>query len=403
MELLWTKKYQPKKISEVVGQQEAVFKIKDFVLNFNKQKKRALFIYGPVGCGKTSAVQAVANELNYELLEINASDTRNSETIEMLVGNAIRQKSFFYKGKIILVDEVDGISGVEDRGGIATLSKLVKETNFPIIIIGGDAYDQKFSELRKNTLLLEFKKLETKDILLILKNIAENEKIVTKEEYLRIIARRVDGDARAAITDLQTIAYDRKITEEEINALSYREKEESMQNALIKIFKNSDLKIALSAFERVGESQDKLIYWVDENLPYEYKNIKDLSSAYYYLSKADIFQSRILKRQDWRFLVYINALITGGVVVSKTQKNKEIMDYKQTTRFLKMWLANQKYSKRKAIASKIAEKTHTSTSETIKNFWYFQIIFQKNKKMANAIAEEIGLDKEEVEWLCSRY
>lgn len=400
MESPWTKKYCPTNTSEVVGQEEAVNKLKDFVVNFSKQKKKALFIYGPVGSGKTCSVQALAKELNYELLEINASDTRNSAAIEQIVGNAVKQKSFFYKGKIILIDEAEGITGTKDRGGLSTLAKIMKDSTFPIVIAANDAHDQKFSGFRKNCMLLQYKNLETDDIAKILKKVVEKEKIQTKEDYLRTIARRVGGDARAAITDLQILGADKKITEDEISALSYREKEESMQDALVKIFKNSDPKIAVGAFNRVSESQDKLILWVDENLPYEYKNPEDLALAYHYLSEADIFQSRIIRRQDWRFLVYINSFLTSGVAVSKTEKNKTLIQYKQTTRLLKIWMANQKYAKRKAIAAKVAEHTHTSTSEALQNTVpYLQIIFQKNKKMAEAIAEELDLDDEETAWL----
>lgn len=400
MNMQFTKKYSPKTTKDVIGQEEGVQKLKDFVTNFSRQKRKALFIYGPVGCGKTCSVQALARELNYELLEVNASDTRNAAAIEQIVGNAIKQKSFFYKGKIILIDEVEGVAGTKDRGGLSTLSKLIKETKFPIIVVGNDAYDQKFSDLRKNCTVLEFRNLETNDILKILEKITNEEKIDAKEEYLRTIARRVGGDARAAVTDLQILAAGKKITEEEISALSYREKEDSIQDALVKIFKNSDPKIAVNAFERVGEAQDKLILWVDENLPYEYQNPEDLALAYHYLSEADIFQKRIIKRQDWRFLVYINDFLTAGVAVSKTEKNKTPIEYRQTTRLLKIWMANQKYAKRKTIAAKIAEKTHSSVSEALQStVSYIQVIFQKNRKMAEQLAEELDLDEEEVEWL----
>ena len=400
MNLPFTKKYLPKKASDIIGQEEQVKKVRDFIINYGTQKKKALFVYGPVGCGKSASVQVIARELNYELLEINASDTRNSDAIEQIVGHAIKQKSFFYKGKVIFIDEAEGIAGTQDRGGLSTLAKLIGESNFPIIIAANDAYDQKFSGFRKNCIILEFNNLETEDILKILEKIVKEEKIATKEEYLRTIARRVGGDARAAITDLQTLSVGSKISSEEIAAISYREKEDSMQDALIKVFKNSDPKIAIWAFERVGEAQDKLIYWVDENLPQEYQNPQDLALAYHYLSEADIFQKRIIKRQDWRFLVYINAFMTAGVAVSKTEKNKAMMEYKQTSRFLKIWMANQRYAKRKTIASKIAGKTHTSTSDALQNTLpYLQVIFQKNKKLSEEIAQEMDFDSEEVEWL----
>ena len=400
MNIPFTKRYAPKSTKDVIGQDQPILKLKDFVNNFKKQKKKAMFITGPVGCGKTVAVQSIANELNYELLEINASDTRNAAAIESIVGAAIKQASFFHKGKIIMIDEAEGITGTQDRGGLTTLADLIDQTAFPIIIISNDAYDQKFSGIRKKCVILEFNPLTVEDVFKIIKNITEREKIQATDDILRTISRRSAGDARAAITDLQVLSVGKKITKEEIEALSYREREDTMQGALIKVFKNSDPLIAINAFERVDEQQDKLMLWVDENLPLEYKNPADLAMAYNFLSKADIFQKRIIKRQDWRFLVYINALITAGVAVSKTEKNRTPIDYKQTSRILKMWIMNNKYAKRKSVALKIAEKTHCSLHDAIQSSVpYFKVIFQKNKKMSQKLADEFQFDEEEVEWL----
>lgn len=400
MNIPFTKRYAPKRIVDVIGQDAPILKLKDFINNFKKQKKKAMFITGPVGCGKTVAVQAIANELNYELLEINASDTRNSAAIESIVGAAIHQASFFHKGKIIMIDEAEGITGTQDRGGLTTLADLIDQTAFPIIIISNDAYDQKFSGIRKKCVVIDFNPLTVDDVFKIIKNIKERENIQAEDDILRTIARRSAGDSRAAITDLQVLSVGNKITKEEIDALSYREREDTMQDALMKVFKNSDPLIAIDAFERVDEQQDKLMLWVDENLPTEYKNPADLAMAYDFLSKADIFQKRIIKRQDWRFLVYINALITAGVAVSKTEKNRTPIDYKQTSRILKMWIMNNKYAKRKSVALKIAEKTHCSLRDaTQSSVPYFKVIFQKNKKMSQKLADEFQFDEEEVEWL----
>jgi len=40
----------------------------------------------------------------------------------------------FFKGKLILIEELEGISGREDYGGISTLSSLIRESKYPIII-----------------------------------------------------------------------------------------------------------------------------------------------------------------------------------------------------------------------------------------------------------------------------
>ena len=95
----FTIKYQPKRTNEIIGQDNAIKKLKDFVVNFKRQRKNAALVYGPSGVGKTISVHVLANELDLEILEVNASDVRNSEQINSMIGSAIGQMSLFSKGK----------------------------------------------------------------------------------------------------------------------------------------------------------------------------------------------------------------------------------------------------------------------------------------------------------------
>ena len=125
-----------------------------------------------------------------------------------------------------------------------------------------------------------------------------------------------------------------------------------------------------------------------------------MAKAYDKLSKADVFNRRIKRWQHWRFLVYINALITAGIAVSKKEKYRHFVQYKPTGRLLKLWWAKQKAMKKKSIAEKIGEKTHTSTKQALKNTLpYMQIVFRKNKSFREQLTEELDLSMEEVEWL----
>ncbi len=112
----WPIKYQPKTHSEIQGQPSAVNALLEYARNFKKGK--AALIYGPPGSGKTCSVHAIAKELDLEIIEVNASDARNADAIKEKVGNALNQRSLFSKGKLILVDEIDGVAGNEDRGGL---------------------------------------------------------------------------------------------------------------------------------------------------------------------------------------------------------------------------------------------------------------------------------------------
>ncbi len=397
----WIKLYQPKTIKDIEGQESAVRQLKEFIENFKKQKKKASIIYGPTGCGKTAAAYALANELGLELIEVNASDFRNAENIKSTVGSAAKQQSLFSKGKIILVDEIDGLSGMEDRGGVTALAELIDETGFPIVCTANDPFDKKFASLRKKCSIIEFNEINYANIAKILSKICKKEGIKAADDDISSLARRAGGDVRAAINDLQSISHEKKeLKKEDIDGLGQREREETIINALLKVFKTTDPNIAINAFDNVAEDFDKRFLWLDENLPKEYEKPEDLARAYDYISKADVMSRRIRRWQHWRFLVYVNAFLTAGISVSKDEKYKKFVSYGPTQRLLKIYIANMKYQKRKAIAAKIAEKTHSSAAAVIKDTLPFlQEAMRKNKNFANEIAEEFELDKDEVEWM----
>lgn len=401
MHQLWIHKYKPKLTKDVIGQERAVRQIQDFIANFKKQKKKAILAYGPSGCGKTASIYAIANESSLEVLEINASDTRNKDGIEKTLGNASCQLSLFSRGKLILVDEIDGVSGNEDRGGISAITEIIDKTSFPIIITADNPWDSKFSALRNKCVLVEFAVPEYTDIMQVLKNIASDEKINISDDALKSLARRSDGDFRAAINDLATMCNAKsKIEIGDLDELSTRNTLEDMPSALMKIFKTTDITLAINALENVDEELEKCALWIDENLPKEYEKPADLARAYDALSKADVFNRRIMRQQHWHFLVYISALLSAGVACAKDERYKKMVSYTPTSRILKIWRANMSNQKRNAIAAKIASHTHTSKKRALHDTLpYLQTIFQKSKSSSGILAKELDLDKEEIGWL----
>ncbi len=397
--LPWFRKYAPKNPREIVGQDKAVEQVKGFVSDYKRQKKKALLLNGPTGTGKTASVYAVANELDCEVIEVNASDFRNEAGLHMTVGAAIGQQSLFARSKLVLVDEIDGIAGTADRGGLSALVKLVEKTTFPIIMTANNAMDYKFNKLKSRSVVADFHALQAPSIQQILERIAKGEKLKIESEALKGIARMAAGDARAAINDLQTLAgFAEEISGTEM--LGERNRQESIINALMKILKSTDVSVAKGAFYNVDEDLDTCLLWLDENMPKEYTKPEDLANAYEMMSRADVFKGRIRRRQHWRLMAYISDLLTAGVALSKKEKYHHFVPYKPTMRLLKMWMANQKYAKRKAIAAKIAEKTHTSSRVAVQDTVpYMKAIFRKSTKKADEISEFLELEKEEAEWL----
>ncbi|MEA3429866.1 MAG: replication factor C large subunit [Nanoarchaeota archaeon] len=395
----WTRKHSPKNSLEVQGQNKAVENIKYFIQNFKGQKKKAILIYGPTGCGKTSSVHAIANELNLELIEVNASDTRNSEAVESIIGNASKQMSLFMKQKVILIDEIDGIAGRQDRGGLSSIIKIIKKSAFPIILTANNPFESKFSGLRKECETVEFKTLAYTSVYCYLKKICEKENIEADPEDIKTLARRLGGDLRGAITDLQTLTNQtKKLDKESLDELSGRHQTESMIKALMKIFKTTNADIAITALDNVNEDLDKTKLWIDENLPKEYTKPLDLYRAYDKLSKSDVFNGRIRRWQHWRFMVYMNILLTAGIAVSKDEKYQQFIPYRPTTRILKLWRANLKNAKKKAIAEKLSEKIHGSIKRINKDIPYMKLFF-KNQETAKKMIKEFKLNKDEISFL----
>ncbi|MSR86428.1 replication factor C large subunit [Candidatus Woesearchaeota archaeon] len=387
MTIPWAKKYEPKKVSEILGQEEALFKLREGI-----KLKRPVLVYGPTGVGKTTSVHIIGKELGLEVFEVNASDARNKENIELKLGAALEQQSLFAKGKLILIDDIDALSGTKDRGGLPTIISLLEIKKHAVAITCMNPWEDKYSKLRKQCLLVPFQALKREILLKFLKDISDAEGISCEEKDLGEIIKISRGDLRAALTDLQTYSITKTLS---VEAKSERDHEEDMQFCLRKILKSKKWEETANIFDKVDEDLNECILWLDENMPKEYSS-QDLKKAYEYISRADVFNGRIRRWQHWRFLVYINILITAGVATAKKETNTNTIEYTRTTRILKLWQANMKYAKKKSISEKIAEKTHTSTKRALKEtFPYLKNILIENPKLR----EELELDEEEISWL----
>ncbi|MBI2666133.1 replication factor C large subunit [Candidatus Woesearchaeota archaeon] len=391
---LFTTTYAPQNSQQIIGQELAVTQLKNFIQNYKQQKNKAALLHGPIGCGKTSSVYAVANELGYDILELNSSDYRDQSSISSFLDSALGQQSLFFTPKLILIDEVDNLSGMQDRGCISALMKGIERSSFPIICTANDLAEDKLKPLRKSSLIIEFQKIDQKTMVTVLKKIAESERIIADEKALSALARQVDGDIRAALIDLQLSGVTKTLNYQEVLKLSDRKRTQSILQALQVIFKSSSAETALPALDDIDVEIDHVFFWLDENLPKEYLSVTALAKAYEHLSRADVFRGRIRRQQHWRFLVYISNLLSAGISSAKDEKNTSSVRYQQTMRLLKMWQAKMKVAKKKEIAEKIADKMHLSKKRAFQ-----EVDFLKPLLYRQDVAAELELNEEEVSWV----
>jgi replication factor C large subunit len=387
--MTWTEKYRPKKIEEIRGQDDAVFKIKEFLKNFGK-KKNAILLYGPPGTGKTSLAYAMANELNFEIFELNASDLRNKEKLKEVLRPVIEQKSIVKESKIVLVDEVDGISEY-DYGGLPELLTIIEYTPYPMIITANDVWNRKFNSLRKKCELLQLKEIKYDTVKQVISEISKKEQLTIDDSFLTELSVKAKGDLRAAINDLQTLS---KLKDYFSVILDERNKETDIFNSLRRVFKEKPTNEMLGIFDSVNMSIDDIILWLEENIPTEYSG-EELARAYDLLAKADIFKGRIYKQQYWRFLVYENIFLSYGISSSKKNAKIGFTPYRKPSRILQIWLNNQKTMEKKSICQKYSKYVHVSMKRAMSEFSIIKQIIKSNPE----IQRELRLEEDEIEYL----
>jgi len=408
--LPWIIKYRPKRIAEVVDQEEAKAKFIEWLKRWPNVPKKAALLYGPPGCGKTSLVEAAANEFGYEVLEMNASDFRRRTDIERIAKRAATASSLFgKKRKIILLDEVDGIAGREDSGGLEAILQLIKITPTPIVMTANNPWDQRLKPLRDVSELIQFKRLSKRDVIRVLKMICEKEGLVCEEAALEYIAEKSEGDLRSAINDLQAVGEGYgKVTLTIVRELvKPRDREHDPFETLRNIF---SAKYAWQAKMALSQSQldyDQAKLWLLENIAYQYTDIEDLARAYEALSKADVYLGRIIKTGDWGLLAYAIDLMTAGVSMAAKNNPKDKfrwVKYSFPQRLLMLSKTKDIRAIRDDIAKIVASHLHISTA-LAKNevIPLLRVIFTSNPEYAAKLAIGLGLSEKMIEYLAGAY
>ncbi|MEM2110957.1 MAG: replication factor C large subunit [Candidatus Bathyarchaeia archaeon] len=406
LQMSWIQKYKPKTLAEVVGNEEAKNKILEWIQSWNKgvPKKRALFIYGPPGIGKTVSIEALANDLNLELIQSNASDYRTEDAVKRFAGRASEYATLFGKKRLILFDELDGITGSADRGGLREITEVAKNTRVPIILIANDAYDPRFATLRNHCLLIEFKKPTNLETVKHLKQICLREGIEAEEAALKFIAERSSGDVRSAVNDLQALAQGRKhLAYEDVSWLASRDRKEAIFNVLRNIFYAKDSLRAKEAVDMADVDPDMLYEWVYENLPYHVKNPKELVEAMDMLARADIYRGRVQSTQNWTLIRYFLDLMTAGIAASWSKRSSGWVPFKFPTRIGSLSRSKSEREMLTAIGMKIGKKCHISASKAVNEVLpYMRIIFQSSPKTADGLAKWLDLDKEMKDYIARK-
>lgn len=259
--LLWVDKYKPTSLRNIIGQQgdqscanKLLRWLRDWHRSSPEEKKHAKFgkhaskddgssfkaalLSGPPGVGKTTTASLVCQELGYSYVELNASDARSKSSLKAVVAESLNNtsiKGFYTSGAApsvsarhaLIMDEVDGMAGSEDRGGVQELIGLIKHTKIPIICMCNDRNHPKIRSLVHYCFDLRFQRPRVEQIKSAMLSIAFKEGLKIPPPAMNEIILGANQDVRQVLHNLSMwCAQSKALTYDQAKADSQRAKKD---------------------------------------------------------------------------------------------------------------------------------------------------------------------------------
>ena len=325
----WTETYRPRTLSEVRGNDKARDAFEQWARSWDDHRE-AVVLHGSPGVGKTSAAHALANDMDWETVELNASDQRTADVIERFAGRAARNATLGGSAagggaagddtasrQLVILDEADNIHGNYDRGGASAITKLVKESGQPIVLIANDYYDMSRG-LRNATQEIEFRDVSARSIVPVLRDICRKEEIEFESDALTEIAERNRGDLRGAVNDLQAATEGRSAITVDDVVTGDRDKALGLFPFLDAVLKEESAEEALQSAYAVDETPDDLTKWIENNVLDVY-DAREAVQAYDFLANADVWLGRVRATQNYSYWRYATDNAAAGVAAARDE------------------------------------------------------------------------------------
>ena len=412
----WTEKYRPKSLTQIIGNEFAASAMRRWGEAWRKgvPRYKAMVLRGEPGTGKTSAALALARDMGWDFIEMNASDHRNATSIRKVAGMGSVSQTFNLDGeflsstdgkrKLIILDEADNLFGREDYGGAKAIAETIKESGQPIILIVNDYYELSRKAPAVKTLAekVQFSRLASKSIVGVLKSIADKEKVSVSQEVLDRIAQNANGDMRAAINDLQMMVEGKtELVIGDSHAMGMRNQLKELHGALNAMFGATALKESRDSTMDIDLTPDDLAKWIEEGIPQEMRDSADLARAFDALSRADVYLGRTRKYQHYSLWSYAKEMMTGGVALSRSSEVRpRIGNYGFPGSFIVMSRARAPRAALASLAGKLSGILHTSPrclkESTIP---LLQTMVEHDRELLVRISQDAELDEGDVAYL----
>jgi len=374
---MWSEKYRPQIISDMVGNEEPRTAIMEWFAKWKKGTKPLLLV-GPPGIGKTTMAFLVAKQFGYDMIGLNASDVRSKSRINEILTPVLGNASVLGT-PMIFVDEVDGLHGRGDYGGAAALVDILKEPTVPIVIAANDDTLEKMKNIKKVVKTISFKRIPPRLLRVYLEHILKKEDVKLSPGSLIKVISKSRGDIRSMINLTQSLVTgfnpQTETSFEKINV-------EDGVNAFFKVNSIDEARSVLYSMQI--NPREKINAFYSSIVT---SNLDNHSLAKYLetISDADMIYGKIMKTQNWRLLRYLNDILI------KLYQNDDRIRY---TKYNLSWpLLNRirwDGAKIKSLSSVMAKKLHLSSSAFVTICLPYVLFCIKNKTLELELQETFG-------------
>jgi replication factor C large subunit len=362
--MMWSEVYRPMKVQQMVGNEGARLAAVKWLSGWI-DGSRPLLLVGPPGIGKTTLVHTLSKQFNYDLIELNASDNRNKIGIETRIMPIFCNDSLFGRKMLLFLDEVDGISGREDTGGIASLTTIMKEPTIPVIM-AANTKNTKIKDLAKICKVLELNSIPPRLLMLFLDHVLKEENEQLSPDDKVSVVNNSKGDIRSMLNNAQSKCAGYNSTHsdtfeidiaEAINGYFSASEFEEAKNFLSQAdAAYLDPRFGMSAEERRKDMINALF----SSIVSSSIDLDGLADALAVLSKIDVIVGRIGQNRYWRLFKYLDVMIAYGLFSSTRQKGIKYNQYGFIWPLMNPIFVRGQYMKN--LLSALSKQTHVTKS-----------------------------------------
>jgi replication factor C large subunit len=312
------------KISDFVGNENSRKKIVEWLVKWSNGSKPLLLV-GPPGVGKTSFVHAMCREFDIDLIELNASDTRNKNMIGQVVFPIFSNASLTGKNFLLFLDEIDGISNREDSGGLDFLMELFKEPSVRIVMAANKS-NEAVKKVSKVSKTVTFSPVPPRLSMLYLDKILRMQNSSMKVDDRLKLIRNCFGDIRSLLNAAKVMmagysTAKRTVLDIDIEIMINKFFSSKNFDEALDIVQRTDISYSDPRF---GQSSDErrrdILAAFFSSIVMSKIEMPTICILLDRLSELDVILSRSLVLRNWKILRYFPLILTKSLFYESRNK-----------------------------------------------------------------------------------